>query len=355
MKDVRIGGGGLVVASFAAVYLIWGSTYLAIRFAVETLPPYLMAGVRFLIAGGVMYAWIRWRHPERPKLVHWRSAAIIGGLLLLGGNGSVVWAEQYVSSSVTVLLITMVPVWLVLLNWVRRDGVMPGLFEVAGIGLGIGGVLLLVMGGDVGGGHPVHRAGALVLVLASLSWALGSIYSRQAPLPKSTLLATSMEMLAGGGLLVVTGIMFGEVSRVDFADFSLLSVLSLGYLIVFGSLIGFTAYMWLLQVSTPAKVSTYAFVNPVVAVVLGCTLGGEPFSWRVLAAATVIIGGVVLITLHRAKATKPPESRKAMEGRANRRHFRRRKGNAPLAAPGYVLERCGTDERRCGEAVGVCE
>jgi len=345
----------LVVVAFASIYLIWGSTYLAIRFAVETLPPFFMAGTRVLVAGGVLFAWAQWRNPERPTLAHWRSAAIIGAFLLLGGNGGVVWAEQYVYSSVTVLLIAMVPVWLVLLNWLRRDGVMPGVLEVGGITLGIAGVALLVLGGEGGSGQPVHRLGAVVLVVASLSWAIGSIYSRQAPLPKSALLAASMQMLTGAGWLLLTGLVSGEASRVDPAGFSLLSMLCLGYLIVFGSLIAFTAYMWLLQVSTPAKVSTYAFVNPAIAVALGCTVGGETFTWRMLVATTVIIGGVVLITLHRAKATQPVVRESVLDERADCAQLWRIKSAAIVAETHSPA--CGRDpgEKRCGNAVAVCE
>ncbi|MGD2107856.1 MAG: EamA family transporter [Phycisphaerae bacterium] len=354
MKELVAPKQWLVIAAFAAVYLVWGSTYLAIRFAVETLPPFLMAGVRFLVAGAVLYGWVCWRQSARPTFTHWRSAIIIGALLLLCGYGGVAWAEQYLASSVAVLLIGSVPVWLVLSNWVRRDGVAPGVLEVGGIALGLAGVLLLVAGGNGSGGEPMHRLGALVVLFSSLAWAIGSIYSRHAPLPKSALLATSMEMLAGAGWLIVAGIVCGEPARIDPGGISVLSLVSLAYLIVFGSLIGFTAYIWLLQVSTPAKVSTYAFVNPVVAVILGCTLGGEPFTWRILAATAVIIGGVVLITLHRAKVTQAPcpiepcgerEARTESLGeRCDPRLAGRRVVNAPV-----------TEARPCGEPVGVCE
>lgn len=306
MNETKAPARSTVILAFLAIYLIWGSTYLAIRFAVETIPPFLMAGARFLVAGSIMYAFVRARNPERPTLLHWRSTVIVGGLLLLGGNGAVVWAEQHLSSSMAVLLVTTVSLWMVLLNWARRNGVRPGTLEVAGILLAISGVAVLVGGSSFSGADGVHLGGVVALLFGALSWAVGSIYSRHAPLPKSPFLATAMEMLTGGALLTVAGLIFGEGSRVDFAQFSTASVVSLVYLIVFGSFIGFTAYIWLLGVTTPAKVSTYAFVNPVIAVALGCTLGGEPFSMRMLVASVVIVSGVVLITLHRMKGGTTP-------------------------------------------------
>lgn len=293
-----------VAAAFAAIYIIWGSTYLAIRYAVETLPPFLMAGTRFLTAGALLYGWQRFRGIDRPKRVYWRSAAIIGGFLLLGGNGGVTWAEKTVPSGVTALLITTVPIWMVLVEWLRRDGIRPDGAVVVGVLLGLAGVVVLVGSNELGGGVPLNRIGAIVLVLASLSWSIGSIYSRSAPLPDSPLLLTAMEMLCGGGLLFVAGLLSGEAGRMTAAAISMRSVLSLGYLIVFGSLIAFSSYVWLLGVTTPARVSTYAFVNPVVAVLLGVAVAGEPFSVRTAGATVIIVTAVVLITTRarRAKA-----------------------------------------------------
>ena len=298
-----------VAAAFAAIYIIWGSTYLAIRYGLETLPPFLMAGTRFLIAGGVMYAWVRLRGTGRPQRFHWRSAAVIGGLLLLGGNGGVTWAEQTVPSGVTALLITTVPLWMVLLNWLQPGGVRPGAVEAVGVLLGFSGVVVLMGFNDLAAGSAVDRVGAAVLVFASLSWALGSIYSRHAKLPEHPLLATAMEMLTGGALLTIVGLLTGEGSRVAFETVSLRSLLSLAYLVVFGSLVGFTSYVWLLRVTTPARVSTYAFVNPVVAVFLGAWLAGEPLTPRTLIAALVIVTAVVLITLRRTRPARDEAAR----------------------------------------------
>ncbi len=286
----------LVAAAFAAVYTIWGSTYLAIRVAVETLPPFLMAGVRFLIAGSLLYAIARWRGAPPPRRSHWRPALIIGGLLLLGGNGGVVWAEQVVPSGITALMVTAVPLWMVLLHWAGPGGVRPSGLEIVGLVLGLVGVAVLVDPVSLSGSEPVNPVGAVVLILASLSWAIGSLYSRRAKLPDSPLMATAIEMLAGGALLLVAGIGTGEAAKFNAEDVSLQSVLALAYLVVFGALVGFTAYIWLLGVSTPAKVSTYAYVNPVIAVLLGWAVLAEPLTGKTLLAMVVIVSGVVLIT-----------------------------------------------------------
>ncbi len=292
----------LVAAAFASIYVIWGSTYLAIRYALESLPPLIMAGTRHLAAGAILYVVIRATGTARPRPIHWRSAAIIGALLLLGGNGGVCWAEQTVPSGLAALFVTTVPVWMVLLNWFRRDGVRPGLMEMGGVVLGLAGVVILI-GTDHLDGASVHRMGAFVLVAASLSWAFGSIYSRSAPQPESPLLVTAMQMLCGGVLLLLSGVIGGEVARLDLGSVSLRSLLSLGYLTFFGSLVAFSAYVWLLRVSTPAKVSTYAFVNPVVAVALGFLFADEPLTPRTIVAAAVIVTAVVLITRRRGRAT----------------------------------------------------
>src|SRR5688500_4985453 len=283
-----------LLAAFAAVYVIWGSTYLAILYAIETLPPFLMAGARFLVAGAVLYGWARLRGVPRPRGLHWRSAAIVGALLLLGGNGGVVWAGQRVPSGLAALLVATVPVWMVSLEWLR-GGTRPTRGVVAGLLLGMAGLAMLIGPGEFAGGRGADTLGAIVLVIASLSWATGSIYSRGAPLPKSPLLTTGMEMLAGGVLLAILGLATGELGRLDVGAATAKSWLSLLYLILFGSLVGFTAYIWLLKVSTPAKVSTYAYVNPVVAVMLGWLFASEPLSLRMLLAAAVIIAGVALI------------------------------------------------------------
>lgn len=284
-------------AALAAVYIIWGSTYLAIRFAVATLPPFLMAGTRFLVAGAILYAWRRSLGFARPTGRQWRAAFVVGGLMLLGGNGGVVWAEQYVESGTAALIVATVPFWMVLLDWLRPGGSPPRAGVWAGILVGLGGVTLLLGSPDAGSRYV---AGWAVLVLASIAWSAGSIYSRGASLP-APLLATGMQMLAGGALLLLAGLLAGEAGRVDPATVSARSILALVYLIVFGSLLGYSAYVWLLRVATPALASTYAYVNPAVAVFLGWLLAGERLTGRILLASAVIVGAVALITRGRRR------------------------------------------------------
>ncbi len=295
-----------VIAAFAAVYLIWGSTYLGIRFAIETIPPYLMAGTRFLAAGVLLYVWQRLYGVPRPNRLHWRSALIIGGLLLLGGNGSVTWAEQRVPSGLASLLIATVPLWISLLDWLRPGGTRPGGRVIAGLVVGFVGMVVLVGPTSLAGGSQVDPAGALALLGAALSWAVGSLYSRtpHAQQPDSPLMGTAIEMLAGGALLMMVALVRGELTRFDPAAVSLRSGLALGYLILFGAIVGFSCYIWLLKVTTPARASTYAYVNPIVAVFLGWALASEPLSPRTLIAAPMIIAAVVLITSYQPRQAK---------------------------------------------------
>jgi drug/metabolite transporter (DMT)-like permease len=285
-----------VVAAFAAVYLIWGSTYLFIRFAVETLPPFIMSGTRFALAGAVLYAWARLRGTPAPTPAETRSAAIAGLFLLVGGNGAVSWAEQRVPSGVTALLVATVPVWMVLLDWLRPGGTRPRVGVFAGLALGLAGLALLVGQGASGSGERVDPVGAAVLAGGSILWAIGSLYIGRNPRPPSALVANAVQMLAGGVTLLAVGTIAGELGRLDLAAASTRSLLSLVYLFSAGSLIGYTAYTYLLQVSTPAKVSTYAYVNPVVAVFLGWAFASEEITARRLIAAAVILSGVAIIT-----------------------------------------------------------
>ena len=287
-----------LVTAFAAIYVIWGSTYLAIRFAIETLPPFLMASARFLIAGGLLYSWARLHgRGARPTGEQWRAAAVVGALLLLGGNGLVVWAQTRVPSGVAALLIGILPCWMVLFDWLRPRGVRPGPQIVFGLALGLAGLVWLIGPDSLMGGGRVDLLGALALLLAEISWAAGSIYSRHATLPPAPFLSTAMQMLAGGVALFILSVALGEPWHVDPAGFTAKSILAWVYLIVFGSIVAYSAYVWLLQASTPARVSTYAYVNPVIAVFLGWLLADEALTARMLIAAVVIVGGVVLITL----------------------------------------------------------
>ena len=290
-----------LLAAFAAIYLIWGSTYLAIRFAIETMPPFLMAGTRFLIAGAILYAWALRRGVTPPTPIQWRAAAVIGGLLMLGGNGGVVWAEQRVPSSLAALMVATVPLWMALLNWAWQNGPRPEGRLGLGLGLGFAGILLLIGPSELMGSQRIDLAGAAALLISTLSWATGSLYSRRAPLPTAPLLAPAMQMLGGGALMAIVSALLGEWSRVDWGAISLRSLLAYSYLIAFGSLIAFSAYVWLLRVTTPARVATYAYVNPLIAVILGWALGGEPLTPRTVLAAAVIIAAVVAITTYQPK------------------------------------------------------
>lgn len=307
-----------LLLAFVAVYIIWGSTYLAIHFAIETLPPFLMAGVRFLTAGGILYLWARLRGAPRPKVVHWRSALIIGGLLLLCGNGFVAWAEQYVTSGQAALLVATVPLWTVLVDCLRPHGTRPSPSVLAGVAVGFGGLLLLV---GPGAGGALHFGGVVALLAASLAWTIGSFYARGAPLPGSAVLTNGIEMLAGGALLLTTGLLLGEGRRVELAAISTESLLALLYLIVFGSLIAFSAYIYMLNNASPTRVATYAYVNPVVAVMLGWALAGEELTPRTMLAAAIIVGSVVLLTLGPRRRVEPEP---AIPLRRARNRWRRR-------------------------------
>jgi drug/metabolite transporter (DMT)-like permease len=312
MRDAGILAPGYrwrLISALAAVYVIWGSTYLAIRFAVETLPPFLMAGIRFMLSGGVLYAWARWRGVGKPDWLHWRSAFIIGTLLLLGGNGGVVWAEQFVPSGLTALLVTSEPFWVVLLVWLMPGGHRPTGGVVLGMFLGLLGIILLVGPGHLLDGRGVHLGGAFVLFLASLSWAAGSLYSSKARLPDSAVLSTGMQMLAGGIVLTIFGMLMGDWSRLVWVNVSARSLFSLAYLAVFGSIIGFSSYFWLLRNTTLTRASTYAFVNPVVAVFLGWAFAGEVVTPRTLSATAIIVVAVMLVILRHA----PPDGALKLE------------------------------------------
>lgn len=304
---------GRLVLGFAAVYVLWGSTYLAIRFAIESFPPFVMAGTRHLTAGLLLFAWLRASGAPWPERRHWKSAAIAGGLLLLGGNGLVSWSEQRVPSGLASLFVASVPLWMALLQGIQSRR-RPRAALVAGLLLGLGGLVLLVAPGKFGGGEHVDPIGAAVLLLAALSWVVGSLYSRRAVLPKSTLLAISMEMIAGGALLWTLGLAVGEGARVHTEAITLKAILSLGYLVIFGSLIGFSAYIWLLKVSTPARVTTYAYVNPVVAVLLGWAFAGEALTLRIGLATAAIVGAVALIIRFGGEARPQAAPARAAEG-----------------------------------------
>jgi drug/metabolite transporter (DMT)-like permease len=285
-----------IAAAFLAVYIIWGSTYFAIKVAIQTMPPLLMAGVRFLIAGALVFGWLLLRGAARPKLVHWRSALLLGGLLLFAGNGGVTWAEQVIPSGLAALIVAMVPIYVALLDWIRPGGSRPSVLRIVGLVIGFVGVALLIGPLATGGFSPALFA-ACVPLIGSLCWAAGTLYARSAQLPANPLVGTGMEMLVGGVLLTGAGLLLGEGSQIHPEKFSLDSLLAFGFLVIFGSIVAFTSYIWLLGKVNPGRVSTYAYVNPVVAVFLGWAFASEAVTGRTLIAAAVILLAVMIITL----------------------------------------------------------
>jgi drug/metabolite transporter (DMT)-like permease len=285
----------LVVLGFATIYIVWGSTYLGIRWAVETIPPFLMGGSRFLVGGALLHLYLRARGRPAPTWVEVREGLIVGALLLLGGNGLVNWAEQYLPSGFTALIIGCTPVVFVLLEWLLPPHRRPGVGTACGLVLGTGGIALLQWPGTEQSGG--LRLGALVAILvASVSWGLGSLYSKRSRRGGDPFMAASVQMMAGGVLQLLIGTAGGEWSRFALEAVTLRSVLAWAYLVVAGSLIAFGTYIWLLRASTPARVATYAYVNPVIAVLLGWALAGEVVTWPMLGAAAAIVTAVVLIT-----------------------------------------------------------
>jgi len=299
-------GRGLKIGlALVGIYFIWGSTYLGIRIAIETLPPFLMAGVRFLIAGGVLLLWARARGADRPTASLWKTSAISGILMLLGGNGAVVWAEQFVPSGLVALLVATVPLWIVLQDWASGRGGAPGMGVTLGILWGFAGVTLLVTGSEIGMAGPQDLLGGLLVLVGAGCWAAGSLVARYGARPASSALGNGMQMVAGGGALLLLGLLRGEAAAFDPTGVSIASVLAFFYLVVFGSLVGFSSYIWLLRNTTPAVASTYAYVNPAVALFLGWALAGEPLSARTGLAAFVILSGVVIITTQRTRGSPP--------------------------------------------------
>lgn len=300
MKPTRL----QLVLGFLCIYILWGSTYLAIRYGVATIPPFLMGGVRFLIAGTLLYGWSRFRGGAKPDRHHWKNAAIIGTLLLVVGNGAVSWAEQRVDSGMTSLLVATVPLWLVLADVFQ--GHRPALLQWLGVGVGLVGVSILVLPNSDTPSESVDRAGAAVLMIGSLSWTIGSLFSRTARLATPASMASGMQMLCGGAFMMTVSVLKGEWASVQLSAISGTSILALVYLIIFGSIIGFSTYMWLLKVARPAAVGTYAYVNPLVAVLLGVMVAGEKLPPLATLAMVVILASVVLVSLS-PSAKKPSD------------------------------------------------
>jgi drug/metabolite transporter (DMT)-like permease len=293
-----------IILALSAVYVFWGGTYLAMKIAIETIPPFIMGGTRFLTAGLLVYIWGIYKGQEPPEKSHWLYASLLGILMLLIGQGGIIWAQQYVPSGVAAIIFATVPLWMTLISWVCQGAQRPNNLVIFGLFLGFFGIVLQVknslLGVDI---NSNHWAGYIVLILAAVSWAWGSVYSRVFRLPASPLMSIALQMLTGGTFYIVVSLLKGEWKQFEVLSISLGSMLSLGYLILFGSIIGFGAYIWLLKVADPTMVSTYAYVNPVVAVFLGCTLAGEPLTLNDAVVAMLILTSVVIISRNYRRST----------------------------------------------------
>jgi drug/metabolite transporter (DMT)-like permease len=293
-----------IILALSAVYVFWGGTYLAMKIAIETIPPFIMGGTRFLTAGLLVYIWGIYKGQEPPEKSHWLYASLLGILMLLIGQGGIIWAQQYVPSGVAAIIFATVPLWMTLISWVCQGAQRPNNLVIFGLFLGFFGIVLQVknslLGVDINSNHWV---GYIVLILAAVSWAWGSVYSRVFRLPASPLMSIALQMLTGGTFYTVVSLLKGEWKQFEVLSISLGSMLSLGYLILFGSIIGFGAYIWLLKVADPTMVSTYAYVNPVVAVFLGCTLAGEPLTLNDAVVAMLILTSVVIISRNYRRST----------------------------------------------------
>ena len=283
-----------LVAAFAAVYVIWGSTYLAIRWGVAEIPPFLMAGGRFLGAGAVFVALAVHRGAARPTARDWLTTGLIGLLMAAGGNGLVSWALQRVPSGIGALLVSMVPFWVALADWVRPHGNRPRGHVILGLTLGFTGVALLVNPTDLAGARTLDAVGAGAIVIASLLWATGSVCSRYAPQPASHWLSAGMQMLGGGAVLMALSAASGELATLDWSTVSPAAFGAWIYVAAFGS-VAYGCYLWLLKASTPAKAATYAYVNPVIALILGYLLAGETLTLWSMGCSAVVVVGVLLV------------------------------------------------------------
>lgn len=307
-----------IILAFAAVYVIWGSTYLFIKYAIESVPPFMMGAARFTVAGVLLYALARWRGARAPDRYDWRSAAITGILMLGVGNGAVMWAELTVPTGIVALIVSSTPIWIVVFDWLRPRGVRPRLPVIVGLALGLAGMIILIgPRAIVGDGH-VDEIGVLILLMGSLGWALGTMLSKGSKRSSAPLAYAALQMMAAGIAMLITSVAIGEPGRFDAGAVSARAFLSWIYLMIFGSIIGYTAYIYLLGQVSAAKAATYAYVNPIIAVLLGWAFLREPVGARTLLAAAVIIGGVAIITLSQGHAvratgehplpTRPPAS-----------------------------------------------
>lgn len=297
---------GALILAFAAIYLIWGSTYLGIRVAVETFPPFLMASMRFAVAGVLIFGFLRLRGGAWPTARQWKDQSIIGIFLLVGGNGVVSWSEQRTPSGITSLILGGGPLIVVLMDWLRPRGQRPTLGLVLGVIVGVAGIALLLGPDAIPAGYRPPPIYIIVLFVSSVSWWTGSFYSKHITSGTPLLMASSMQMLCGSACMLLIGLMLGEGRGFEFSAVSAHSWEAFAYLVTAGSIVAFPVYVWLLEHSTPARVSTYAYVNPVVAVFLGWAVLGEPLNLRIIVAAAIIVGAVAIITIGKARTEVKP-------------------------------------------------
>lgn len=296
-----------VVIAFAAVYLLWGSVYLAIRIAEETMPPFLMGSTRMFVAGLALYAAARWRGAPAPSASEWRASAVSGTLMLGIGNGGVLWAAQVLPSGIVALIVAGLPLWIVVFEWLRPGGSRPTAAMVVGVTMGLAGIALLVAPRILAGGGNVDPVGAAVLIVGSMSWAIGSIFTRHREPPKSALVSVALQMIVAGFAFALVMLAFNELPRFSIDALSLRSVLAWIFLVVGGSLIAYTAYIYLVSAVGPWKAATYAYVNPVIAVILGWAIANEPLGLQTIVAASIILASVAVITTTASAAGKAAE------------------------------------------------
>lgn len=302
----------LVVLAFVTLYLVWGSTYLAIRFAIESIPPFLMVGVRYVVAGALLYGWVVLRgEATRTTAAQWRAATLFGTLFFLFGNGGVTIAETRISSGIAAVFIAMIPITVTLIEWAHRKGPRPTPLATTGLLLGFGGVALLVLRHGASAAGAVDPLGALACILADVGWCYGTVFAKGAPKPPSLLQTVAMQMLAGGVVVLILATAIGEWRGFRVESVTPRSIAAFFYLVFFGSILAFTAFSYLLHVTRPSRVATYAFVNPIVAMFLGWALGGEEVTGRILVAGAAVVTGVILILRSRSRSDTPQASEAA--------------------------------------------
>ncbi len=321
-----------LLLAFLAVYLVWGSTYLAIHVAIDTMPPLLMLGARFGLAGLLLYGWLALRGRARATARQWGAAALLGGLMLSVGTGTVAWAELYVPTGLAALVITTTPLWMVLLGWLWQGEGRPGGRTLLGLVMGLAGVLLLLDPASFRGAGGLYLPAVFAILAGTLAWAAGSLLSKRVDLPRDPFLGTALQMLAGGGWLVLAGLLAGEGRHVNVAAFTWASVGAWAYLVVFGSIVAFSAYVWLLRHVSTAAVSTHAYVNPLVAVLLGWLLLGEPLTLRMGGAGLLLILSVGLLSWPRSAGPPRRRPRRALAWPRRPRRPARRRALAATAA-----------------------